>query len=374
MQIDSVALELISLFEKQGYEAYAVGGCVRDSIMCRPCSDTDITVSCPPDVTMSVLEQGGVRYVETGIKHGTVSAIVNGRPYEITTFRTDGEYTDNRHPDSVEFVSELSLDLSRRDFTVNAMAYSKRTGAIDLFGGKDDIKNKIIRTVGDADARFNEDALRILRALRFASVLGFEIESLTAQSILKNSHLLENVARERITAELEKLLVGQNAVGILTRFQPVFCDILGVDSIDCSAFYHLPPDFALRLASLCDGKTLVLSNAVKSRVKNVRENCNVTIKSDMPSVCTALYKFGFDPLCDILVFTNRTDILSQVKKAKDAGEVYSISQLDVSGRDLASLGLQGADIKTALEKALFAVINKKITNQKQKILDYINTL
>ena len=118
---------------------------------------------------MSVLEKSAIRYVKTGLKHGTVTAIVKGKPYEITTFRTDGEYTDNRRPDSVEFVSDLSSDLSRRDFTVNAMAYSENKGIVDLFGGRDDIQNKIIRTVGEADTRFNEDALRILRLVRFAA-------------------------------------------------------------------------------------------------------------------------------------------------------------------------------------------------------------
>ncbi len=373
MNIDFAALNLISLFENSGYEAYAVGGCVRDSLMGRKCDDTDITVSCTPDATMSVLEKNGIRYVETGLQHGTVTAIVNRRPYEITTFRTDGEYTDNRHPDSVAFVSRLEDDLARRDFTVNAMAYSQKTGLVDLFGGMDDMNKKIIRTVGDADTRFNEDALRILRALRFASVLRFEIEEKTAQSILKNAHLLENVARERITAELEKLLVGEDAIAVISRFEPVFCQLLGVESVDKNSLYHLPLDFALRLASICDGSTLVLSKLTRARIKTVRENRNVDIACDIPSVCRALFKYGADSLRDILLFNRDLQLLELVSKIISSGEIYDISQLDVDGGDIVSLGYRGADIKKALERALFAVIDKKIPNDRQKILDYLSS-
>ena len=374
MIIDQAALDLICIFETNGHEAYAVGGCVRDGIMGRPCNDTDITVSSTPDVTMSVLEKSGIRYVETGLKHGTVTAVVNGKPYEITTFRTDGEYTDNRRPDSVEFVSRLEDDLSRRDFTVNAMAYSENKGVVDLFGGTDDIKNKIIRTVGDADTRFNEDALRILRALRFSSVLRFEIEEKTAQSILKNAHLLKNIAIERITAELEKLLVGDDAINVIIRFKPVFCQLLGVDDIDVSPLYSLPADFALRLAAICDGSTLRLSKHTRARVKNVRDNKNIDIPCDTPSVCRALFKYGKDNLFDILIFNRKLRILEAVGEVISSGEIYDISQLDIDGRDLVKKGFRGADVKTALQTALFAVIDKKIPNDKQKILDYLCSL
>lgn len=372
MNIDSVALCLISLFEACGHEAYAVGGCVRDALMGKTCNDTDITVSCTPDVTVSVLEKNGIRYVETGLKHGTVTAVVNHLPYEITTFRTDGEYTDNRRPDSVQFVLNLEDDLARRDFTVNAMAYSKKTGLVDKFHGREDLHGKIIRTVGDADTRFNEDALRILRALRFSSVLRFEIEEKTAQSILKNAPLLKNIARERITAELEKLLVGEDAILVLSRFESVFCQILGVEKLDLAPLYRLPPDFALRLAALSDGRTLVLSKVTASRIKTVRENVALDIPCDKASVCRALYKYSKDNLFDILVFNNQTDVLELASKILSTDEVYEISQLDINGSDLVSCGFSGADIKKALETALFAIIDKKIPNNRKKILDYLS--
>lgn len=214
----------INLLQSAGFEAYAVGGCVRDSLLGKTPNDWDITTSAKPEDMKSVFAD--FHCIDTGIKHGTVTVVIDGEPLEITTFRLDGEYEDNRHPKSVTFTSDLGADLGRRDFTVNAMAYSKMTGTVDLFGGQNDLKNKIIRCVGDPDRRFNEDALRILRALRFASVLDFEIEEKTAQSLLKNRALLENISEERIAKELLKLVCGKGAKRILTDFAPVLFEIL----------------------------------------------------------------------------------------------------------------------------------------------------
>lgn len=214
----------INLLQSAGFEAYAVGGCVRDSLLGKIPNDWDITTSAKPEDMKSVFVN--FRCIDTGIKHGTVTVVIDGEPLEITTFRLDGEYEDNRHPKSVTFTSDLGADLGRRDFTVNAMAYSKMTGTVDLFGGQNDLKNKIIRCVGDPDRRFNEDALRILRALRFASALDFEIEEKTAQSLLKNRALLGNISEERIAKELLKLVCGKGAKRILTDFAPVLFEIL----------------------------------------------------------------------------------------------------------------------------------------------------
>lgn len=214
----------INLLQSAGFEAYAVGGCVRDSLLGKIPNDWDITTSAKPENMKSVFAD--FHCIDTGIKHGTVTVVIDGEPLEITTFRLDGEYEDNRHPKSVTFTSNLGADLGRRDFTVNAMAYSKMTGTVDLFGGQNDLKNKIIRCVGDPDRRFNEDALRILRALRFASALDFEIEEKTAQSLLKNCALLENISEERIAKELLKLVCGKGAKRILTDFDPVLFEIL----------------------------------------------------------------------------------------------------------------------------------------------------
>lgn len=214
----------INLLQSAGFEAYAVGGCVRDSLLGKTPNDWDITTSAKPEDMKSVFAD--FHCIDTGIKHGTVTVVIDGEPLEITTFRLDGEYEDNRHPKSVTFTSNLGADLGRRDFTVNAMAYSKMTGTVDLFGGQNDFKNKIIRCVGDPDRRFNEDALRILRALRFASALDFEIEEKTAQSLLKNRALLGNISEERIAKELLKLVCGKGAKRILTDFAPVLFEIL----------------------------------------------------------------------------------------------------------------------------------------------------
>lgn len=214
----------INLLQSAGFEAYAVGGCVRDSLLEKIPNDWDITTSAKPEDMKSVFIN--FHCIDTGIKHGTVTVVIDGEPLEITTFRLDGEYEDNRHPKSVTFTSDLGADLGRRDFTVNAMAYSKMTGTVDLFGGQNDLKNKIIRCVGDPDRRFNEDALRILRALRFASALDFEIEEKTARSLLKNRALLGNISEERIAKELLKLVCGKGAKRILTDFAPVLFEIL----------------------------------------------------------------------------------------------------------------------------------------------------
>ena len=214
----------INLLQSAGFEAYAVGGCVRDSLLGKTPNDWDITTSAKPEDMKSIFIN--FHCIDTGIKHGTVTVVIDGEPLEITTFRLDGEYEDNRHPKSVTFTSNLGADLGRRDFTVNAMAYSKMTGTVDLFGGQNDLKNGIIRCVGDPDRRFNEDALRILRALRFASALDFEIEEKTAQSLLKNLALLGNISEERIAKELLKLVCGKGAKRILTDFAPVLFEIL----------------------------------------------------------------------------------------------------------------------------------------------------
>ncbi len=226
MYLPADAEKLISLLLSAGYKAYAVGGCVRDSILGKPMSDVDICTSALPEETERLLEENSVRFVETGLKHGTITAVINHTPYEITTFRTDGEYLDNRRPESVSFVTDVKEDLSRRDFTVNALAYNKEEGIVDCFGGVEDIKNRVIRAVGNPDTRFNEDALRIMRALRFSSVLGFEIESETEKALFRNKELLLNIANERIYTELIKLLLGDNCENVLLKYREIIAVIL----------------------------------------------------------------------------------------------------------------------------------------------------
>lgn len=213
---------VIDSLSQNGFEAFAVGGCVRDCLLGIQPKDFDVTTNAlPQDIKKTFVD---CKTVDTGIKHGTVAVIINGEKIEVTSYRCDGEYLDNRRPESVSFGVSLDEDLMRRDFTVNAMAYSGKTGVVDLFGGKADIENKIIRCVGDPDKRFREDALRIIRALRFAAVYGFDIEEKTAASIHKNKQLLKNIAVERIFTELTQLVCGKSAGDILLRF----CDVFGV--------------------------------------------------------------------------------------------------------------------------------------------------
>lgn len=210
---------VINILSSNGHKAYVVGGCVRDSLMGREPDDWDVTTDASPKELKKIF--ASFRTVDTGIDHGTVLVVSGKTPVEVTTFRIDGEYTDNRHPDSVTFTSNIEDDLARRDFTMNAMAYNHEDGIIDPFRGRDDIENKIIRCVGEPDKRFNEDGLRIMRAVRFSSVLGFTIEEKTAESIIKNENLLGSIAAERLSKELMKLLCGENVFEVLTKFRSV---------------------------------------------------------------------------------------------------------------------------------------------------------
>ena len=215
---------IIDTFEENGYDAYAVGGCVRDAVLGKEPEDWDICTPALPDQTMRCF--GEYHIIETGLKHGTVTLVIDHKPFEITTYRVDGIYGDNRRPDNVTFVTGLKEDLSRRDFTINAMAFNPKKGLADFFGGMSDIENKTIRCVGDADKRFKEDALRILRALRFASVLGFVIENGTSAAVFKNKGLLKNIAAERFAGELNKLIVGRGTEDILLSYPSVIEEII----------------------------------------------------------------------------------------------------------------------------------------------------
>lgn len=231
----------IELLCSKGFEAYAVGGFTRDMIMGRPNHDTDITTSATPEEVKELF--AGYRTVDTGIKHGTVTVIIDGVPLEITTYRIDKGYTDGRHPDEVVFTRSLEEDLRRRDFTVNSIAYSPDRGFVDPFGGRDDIENRIIRCVGNPAERFTEDSLRILRALRFSAVLGFEIEKETAKAMRECKALLEIVSKERIFTEITKMLCGDNIRYILENYsdiiEVVLPEIKGMKGFDQRNFHHM---------------------------------------------------------------------------------------------------------------------------------------
>lgn len=283
MNLANNALMLIQLLENAGFEAFAVGGCVRDSLMNRTCSDVDITTSALPQQTEKVLNSNSIKYIETGLKHGTITAVVDGKSYEITTYRTDGDYADNRHPENVCFVNDIKSDLSRRDFTINAMAYNDKKGIVDLFSGREDLNNKLIRAVGDADTRFKEDALRIMRALRFASTLSFDIEDKSKDAIFNNKQLLNNVSAERLYSELSKLLLGDNVYNVLVEYKKVIAVVIpeleAIFDIEQNTRWHIydvwhhtsksvecaPKDLALRW-------TMLLHDVGKAYTKTTDDN------------------------------------------------------------------------------------------------------
>lgn len=206
IQLPENVEKIINTLEAAGFEAYAVGGCVRDSLLGRIPNDWDITTSAKPEETKALFK----KTFDTGIKHGTISVLLDHVVYEVTTYRIDGEYEDSRHPKSVVFTTLLSEDLRRRDFTINAMAYNPRAGLVDLYEGQEDIKRKVIRCVGNAEERFGEDALRILRAIRFGAQLGYEIDSDTSKAIKELAPTLLNISAERIQVELVKMLTSDH--------------------------------------------------------------------------------------------------------------------------------------------------------------------
>lgn len=222
--VPDYALAVVERLESRGYEAYVVGGCVRDSLLGRTPNDWDVCTNALPEDVLRVFRRFHV--IKTGLQHGTVTVMSDRQPVEVTTFRIDGNYSDNRHPDAVSFVSRVEEDLARRDFTINAMAYSPTRGLVDAFGGQEDLAAGLIRCVGEPDARFNEDGLRIMRALRFAARFGFAIERETAASVRRNRHLLENVSAERIFKELKGILIGNGVLDMLLAFPEVFSCII----------------------------------------------------------------------------------------------------------------------------------------------------
>ena len=280
-EFSSGAKHILQTLTGAGYEAYLVGGCVRDLLRGVEPHDWDICTSARPEETEHCFV--GHRLIKTGLKHGTVTVLEDGEPYEITTYRTEGPYSDSRRPDYVEFVSSLEADLARRDFTMNAIAMGLDGSLEDPFGGANDIKTGLIRCVGEPARRFQEDGLRVMRALRFGAVFGYEIEEKTAQAIHENRHTLEHVAAERINVELCKLLVGSKAGNILRQYPDVFCQfwpqlepLVTLEQNDpwhcwggwehtIHAVEAAPPDLVLRL-------TMLLHDIGKPTCKSTDEN------------------------------------------------------------------------------------------------------
>lgn len=370
---------IIKTLEDNGFEAYLVGGCVRDMILGKEPKDYDITTNALPYQIKALFD----KTIDTGLQHGTVTVITDGTPFEVTTFRSDGDYKDMRRPESVNFVSDLKEDLSRRDFTVNAMAFNKEKGLIDCFGGEDDLKNKILRAVGDPEKRFTEDALRIMRLVRFASVLDFNLEKKTYAAAKKLCKNLSFVSTERIFAELSKLLEGKKpeavsdiiALGGLEKF-----GISGKKPL--KRLSELTPKTELRLFALIrilELKTddIVKNLKIKNSLKNYLKKCEaimfLTPESDDYEIKTALSVAGADILSDVAEYktkiekTDMSGILKRTVKIIESAEPYSVSHLKIGGRELEDLGFKGEEIGNIL-KALCDNVKRNPENNKRDIL------
>lgn len=256
---------ILSRLEKAGFSAFIAGGAVRDMLMEKTPHDYDIATSAKPEATKAIF----ARTIDTGIKHGTVTVVENKTGYEVTTFRRDGEYTDGRHPENVMFVDDVKEDCARRDFTINAMMYSPKTGVLDYFGGREDIKNRVIKCVGNPTERFKEDALRMLRAVRFSAVLSFRIEDNTWRAIKKCAVLIKKVSNERVLEEVNKILLSENPdyikklheCGLLAHIMPELDRCFGEEQRNKYHIYDVgehimhtvkntPPDMVLRWSAL----------------------------------------------------------------------------------------------------------------------------
>lgn len=360
---------IIEKLTQNGHKAYIVGGCVRDILLGKTPDDYDVTTSATPQEIITIFD----KTIPTGIKHGTVTVMIENTPVEVTTFRTESGYADNRHPSSVNFVTDIKDDLSRRDFTVNAMAYNRNDGLIDCFGGKADLENKILRTVGDSETRFREDALRILRLFRFASTLGFKIEENTLSSALECAYLLKNVSRERIFTELKKAVMGEN-------FE-VFSELL-----------------------LCGGLEFLGINKIPNfeKIKNFRENLNLCLYMSLdskslenlkPSNREREFFTTFERLSKFPKPQEKSDIKEMLNVSNpvilkdffdymgwdktsleeiiDNNEPYKISHLDIDGRTLTELGFKGEKIGEILEHLRQVVVNNPQKNKKDLLLKEI---
>lgn len=385
IQLPDAVLHAIQMLNAAGFEAYAVGGCVRDSLMEKTPGDWDVTTSATPSEMQTVFE--AYRTIETGLQHGTLTVLVDDVSLEITTYRVDGEYSDGRHPDAVCFTRSLAEDLCRRDFTINAMAYHPTVGVVDLYGGQADLSAGLIRCVGNPEIRFREDALRILRALRFSAVLGFEIEENTAAALDALSPTLTCVSVERIAAEFKKLLCGINAVGVLDTFQHTVSVFLPeMDSChDFSLLDTMKPTPRARLAALFYGAHIHSREAQeilrRLRLDNttIRDVALLLSKPLMPiadadaSCLQLLHMLGVELVYEYLSLRRADDnILRRVDSLLRNGACYQVSMLAVSGEEVIAAGINpGPDVGRILQTMLEAVMDGVCPNQKDDLLRYI---
>ena len=384
---------IIGSLEEHGFEGFAVGGCVRDSLLKKTPKDWDITTDALPVDMKKIFK----KTFDTGIAHGTVTVLMDGVGYELTTYRIDGNYSDGRHPDSVSFSKSLSEDLCRRDFTINAMAYSNKKGIVDLFDGRKDLQNGIIRAVGDAKKRFDEDALRMLRAVRFAAQLGFKIDDDTFAAIKEKAKLLSNVSKERIFVELNKSLCGDFAQNIKMVYTSGLYRYIGKEfaKLDESIYDFYPRKFPNKkhmywAAFLENIDNVEAVKKILFELKSDNATRNNTyllvkeLKNPLPSsdedIRWSLHRIGADLFCDYIEILKsdkeNVDILDKIDTIENRynlilkeNHAYEISMLDITGKDLMDIGIsKGPKIGEVLEFLLKKVIENPLNNEKSSLL------
>lgn len=376
---------IINRINQFGHRADIVGGPVRDFLLGGIPHDYDITTSARPEEIKEIFAD--FRTVDTGIKHGTVTLVLDGESYEITTYRIDGEYKDSRHPESVEFTKNLAEDLARRDFTVNAIAYNPRDGLCDLFGGREDIKGKIIRAVGDPEKRFSEDALRILRGIRFAATLGFEIDDKTALAMRKCKDLLGNVSAERIFVEWKKLISGDNSYEVIKRYRDIIAEFLpelaSVTLPDkeryegsapfvrmLSLFAALPEASGVYRCAMArlktDSQTRNLGALALTDDEKYDTSSELGLKIMMSELGAEVARIRL--LLEYALGKREKDSLSAVDSIIERRLPYRISDLDINGSDVAALGFKGAAIGKALSSLLLLVMKGELENKRDALI------
>jgi len=384
---------IIGSLEEHGFEGFAVGGCVRDSLLKKTPKDWDITTDALPVDMKKIFK----KTFDTGIAHGTVTVLMDGVGYELTTYRIDGNYSDGRHPDSVSFSKSLSEDLCRRDFTINAMAYSNKKGIVDLFDGRKDLQNGIIRAVGDAKKRFDEDALRMLRAVRFAAQLGFKIDDDTFEAIKEKAKLLSKVSKERIFVELNKSLNGDFAQNIKMVYTSGLYRYIGKEfaKLDENIYDFYPRKFYNKkhmywAAFLENIENVEAVKKILFELKSDNATRNNTyllvkeLKNPLPSsdedIRWSLHRIGAYLFCDYIEILKsdkkNVDILDKIDTIENRyslilkeNHAYEISMLDITGKDLMDIGIsKGPKIGEVLEFLLKKVIENPLNNEKSSLL------
>jgi len=398
IEIEPGAAKVLARLVDAGFEAYAVGGCVRDALLGDVPNDWDVCTCALPEQTIAVF--GEENCIPTGLKHGTVTVKMDGGLYEVTTFRTEGTYSDGRHPDSVDFVCDVRDDLSRRDFTINAMAYNDRAGLIDPFGGREDLfEHRILRAVGEPVKRFSEDALRIMRLFRFAARFSFAIEAETCRAAVALCQNLRLVSGERIREELMKLL-SANVPGAYLP-QEIACVILGgMDNVERAAYESvmcaldaLAPDAELRLAallSLAEDVSMVLedlrcSNKTAQRVQTALLLARTALPDDDAALRIwakrTLGAYGMSALEDAAALSGvlcgeeerrkRNRCVCYAREAREKGLCCALKELAVGGADVMKLpGIRpGPMVGAVLARLLDAVIAEELPNEREALLD-----